>query len=270
MGETSLMPLVSVIIPVYNAADTLERTLDSLYAQGYERLQIILVNDGSKDESEAVCRRLAGADERIEFYSQQNQGCAAARNNALSHAHGDFYCFMDADDTMESGALQTMLREIGDADLLIGHYYFVVGKVKSNRGLLDDDDCYDQDEFMKALVRQPGTFYYSALWNKLYRGEIVRKNNLRFDRRLTWGEDFAFNMRYYAYVNAVRILPMPVYSYYKATSGISMRALANVPNSCRIKWQLYLYYKALCVEKGIWEDQKYRIRLYILNITLAD
>ncbi len=271
MENAPSQPLVSVIIPVYNAAETITRTMESLYAQQYDQLQIILVNDGSRDDSEAVCRSLMENDRRIELYTQKNMGCAAARNTALSHARGDLYCFMDADDTMEMGALKKMVDAIGDTDIVIAHYYFVLGKVATEHGLIDEDAVFDENRFLNALVKQPGAFYYSALWNKLYRGDIIRENaSLMFDSRLTWGEDFAFNMRYYAFVHSARMLPQPVYSYYKAPGGISVRALLHIAYSCRIKWILYLYFKALCIKKGIWEEKKARIRLYIFNITLSD
>lgn len=268
--EINAQPLVSVIIPVYNAAHTLRRCVDSLFQQDYANIEIILVNDGSKDGSLEVCRVIESIDPRVKVFTQENGGCSAARNTALSHATGDYYCFMDADDTMVRGALKKMLTAIHNNDLLIAHFNFVMGKTSSKRGLFDQNTTLNDRNFMRLMVKQPGTFYYSALWNKLYRGDIIRDNELTFDGRLTWGEDFAFNMSYYRYVSSVRYLPTAVYNYNKASSGICVRALANVGYSCRIKWYMYGYFKALCVEKGLWDKQKGRIRMYIFNVTLND
>ena len=263
-------PLVSVIIPVYNAAQTLETSVQSVLDQGYENLQIILMNDGSKDDSAHVCEALQSQDLRIEYYAQANAGCAAARNAALTHAKGDFYLFIDADDTMTEGALKKMLGAMYQNDLLIAHYNFVFAGASADRGLIKENATYDDRRFMAALVKQPGAFYFGALWNKLYRGDIIRDNGLTFDTRLTWGEDFAFNINYYRFVRSVRLLPFAVYNYNKSKGGISVRALSNVGGACKIKWLLYLNYKRLCVEKGIWEKQKARIRMYILNVTITN
>ncbi len=262
--------LISVIIPVYNAQKTVERCVQSLYQQDYKALQIILVDDGSKDDSFQVMSDLYEKDARIVLVRQENKGCAEARNAALLKATGKYYIFLDADDTMQKGALKKMLNAMHDNDLLIAHYHFVMGKVFSQRGLIVDNTTMDDAHFMPELLKNPGSFYFSALWNKLYRGDIIRENHITFDNKLTWGEDFAFNMCYYMHVKHVRLLPFPVYNYYKAPSGISVRALMHVKASCKIKWELYLYYKALCVEKNLWDEKKARIRLYILNVTLND
>lgn len=274
-GEIDGMPnnrqkLVSVIIPVYNASKTLEHCVRSVLAQDYPALQIILLNDGSTDDSAQVCERLVQKDARIEYHAQKNAGCSGARNAALSFAKGDFYLFVDADDTLTDGALKKMLDAIYENDLLIAHYNFVIGNVSSERGLIKENVTYNEHQFLDALIKQPGSFYYGVLWNKLYRGDIIRDNALAFDTRLTWGEDFAFNVNYYRHVHSVRLLPVPVYNYNKSSGGISVRALKNVGQACKIKWLLYLNYKRLCVEKGIWRDEKARIRLYVFNVTIRN
>lgn len=263
-------PLVSVIIPVYNASKTLKASVQSVLCQGYDALQIILINDGSTDDSARVCEALHEMDGRIEYHAQKNGGCAAARNAGLSFAKGDFYLFIDADDTLTEGALKKMIGAIYENDLLIAHYNFVFAGASADRGLIKENATYDERRFMTALIKQPGAFYYGALWNKLYRGDIIRDNRLSFDTRLTWGEDFAFNIGYYHFVRSVRLLPFAVYNYNKSKGGISVRALSNIVDACKIKWLLYLKYKRLCIEKGIWEKQKTRIRMYILNVTISN
>ncbi len=275
-GESEMsqwMPLISVIIPVYNAEKTLRRAIESLHRQQYDRLQIILVNDGSRDGSDALCRALQAEDARIEYYAQENQGASGARNTALRYAKGDYYCFVDADDELLPNALPTMLESMqaGNADLVIGHFLFAVGDISADRGRIKRDAVMTDGEFVSEMVKWPTTFYFGVLWNKLYRGDIIRKNNLTFDTALDWGEDFAFNTLYLLHVHTVRALSQPVYRYFKAPNGLSVRTvLQNLGQACRTKWRMYGYYKTLCMQKGVMKKYPLRIRLYFISITLID
>lgn len=98
MGHLDSMPLVSVIIPVYNVEKYLARCLDSVVAQTYQNLEIILVNDGSTDASGEICRQYGQSDSRIRLFTQENQGLSAARNTGLDHMNGEYIVFVDSDD----------------------------------------------------------------------------------------------------------------------------------------------------------------------------
>ena len=276
IGESEMsqgMPLISVIIPVYNAEKTLRRAIESLNRQQYDQLQIILVNDGSKDGSDALCKALQAEDGRIEYYAQANQGASGARNTALKYAKGDYYCFIDADDELMPNALPTMLESMqaSNADLTIAHFLFAVGDISADRGRIKQDTVMTDGEFVNELVKWPTTFYFGVLWNKLYRGDIIRKNHLTFDEALDWGEDFAFNMLYLAHTKTVRALSQPVYRYFKAPNGLSVRTIIqDFGKACRTKWRMYGYYKTLCKQKGVMGKYPLRIRLYFISITLMD
>ena len=264
------MPLISVIMPVYNAQKTLQESADSVLSQSYRHLELILINDGSKDDSLALCRQLAKQDERVKVIDQPNGGPARARNAALDMMQGEYVMFADSDDLLSPGACQALLDAIGDHDLAIGHYYFVLGKNRSDRGLLKGNRDLTEHQFLMELMQRPGSFYFSALWNKIYRADIIRELALQFDPFLTWGEDFAFNMQYYAGVHSAAILDMPVYSYIKNPGGASIRSLIHVVHSCRIKWRLYQHFKSLYVKKGLYAANRAKINRYIYNVTLAD
>ncbi len=263
--------LISVIMPVYNAEKTLRASAESVLRQSYGRLELILVEDGSKDGSLALCRALEQEDSRVRLIAQANAGPALARNAALVKMRGEFVMFVDSDDFLTPGACQSMVKYIGENELVIGHYYFDVGAVQSARGLLKGTRRLSEGEFFEALVKRPGSFYFSALWNKMYRADIIRRLSLRFDSFLNWGEDFAFNMQYYhAVKNGVFLLEEPVYHYVKNPGSTSIRTLIHVVHSCQIKWRLYQHFKALYVEKGLYEANKTAVHRYIWNVTLAD
>ena len=269
--EMIASPLISVIMPVYNAEKTLRDSAGSVLGQTCRDLELILVDDGSRDGSLALCQALEKQDARVRVISQANAGPACARNTALEAARGAFILFADSDDRLTPDACQMMLDAIGDNELVIAHYYFDLGTLSSPRGLLPGNRSISEDEFLMALLPKPGTFYFSALWNKLYRKEIIESLALRFDPFLTWGEDFAFNMQYYhAIHNGVSLVEQPVYHYIKNPTSTSMRTLLNVVHSCRVKARLYHHFKALYVEKNLYAQHKRTVDRYIWNVTLAD
>lgn len=262
--------LISVVMPVYNAEKTLETSAGSILSQSYGRIDLILVNDGSKDGSLEICRSLAERDSRVQVLTQENAGPAAARNTALSAVKGEFVMFADSDDFFSPDAFQTMISAIQGADIAIAHYYFDLGKVSSPRGLLDGSRTLNEDEFLMELMQRPGSFYFSALWNKMYRADLIRDQQLQFDPFLDWGEDFAFNMQYYYGVKRAALVETPIYHYVKSPGSTSIRTLLNVPHSCRIKAKLYRYFRDLYIEKGLYDTHKRTIDKYIYNVTLTD
>ena len=119
-------PLVSVIIPVYQAEKFLRECLESVRKQDYPELEIILVNDGSMDCSLEICEESARADKRIHILNQKNAGCAASRNMGTAAAAGKYLLFLDADDKMdEKNAIRSMVRqaEKKNADIVVGNYH---------------------------------------------------------------------------------------------------------------------------------------------------
>lgn len=262
--------LISVIIPVYNAEKTLNACVESVLSQSYSRIEVILVDDGSKDGSAALCRQIADRDGRVKFFSQPNAGPAAARNTALDAVTGEFLTFADSDDFFVPGAFQKMIDAMDGSDLVIAHYYMDVGKVSSPRGLLSGNRTLTEREFLMALMQKPGSFYFSVLWNKMYRTELVRQQRLRFDPFFSWGEDSAFNMAYYRVVKSAALVEDPVYHYVKSAGSSSVRTLFNLGRSFRIKARLYRRLKELYVEKGLYARHRFTLRKYLFYITLKD
>lgn len=268
--ENPSMPLISVIMPVYNAEKKVRAAAESVLSQSYPNLELIMINDGSRDGSLAICRELARQDRRVRLISQPNGGCAAARNRGLDEMQGDYLMFVDSDDRLCPDACRQMLAALGESDLVIAHYYFELGETQAEKGLLHGNRVVGENEFFNELLKRPGTFYYSALWNKLYRVALVRQLGLRFDPFLRWGEDFAFNMQYNRGVHQVSLLDTPMYHYVKDVTGTSMSWALNIPQSVRIKSRLYGVFKALYVEKGLYSQHRLMIRRYIFNVTLTD
>lgn len=264
------LPLVSVIVPVYNAQKCLSACLDSVLNQNYPRLEVILVNDGSRDQSLALCHEYAGRDSRIKVIDQENGGPGAARNTALAAATGEYLHFIDSDDVVPQGAVQAMVTAMEGQDLVIAHFQICTPQSASRRGLIKQEMQMDRAAFLEALIIWPGAYYYSAMWNKMYRRAVVEAHNIRFDDTIIWGEDCLFNMAYDLYVQQVRFIPMVVYHYYRKVSGLSWGSVFQLHKGIRIKSKIYKALKRIYVEAGLYQKHYWRVQRYILNVTLMD
>lgn len=262
-------PLLSVIIPVYNAQDVLPKALDSVLSQGIDDMEVILVDDGSRDESLSVCRDYAERDCRLIVISQKNGGPGAARNAGLRVARGRYLSFVDSDDTLTPGAYGRMLNAIRDADLVIAHFNILLQDQTFDRGYVKDNKTHKQPQFLHLLAIRPGSYYYSALWNKLYRRSLIEKHGICFDTGLSWGEDFQFNIALYHYVNKVSFIREPVYNYRRTYSGQTWRTMFEFNSSFAIKARLFRSLKGLYQACGLYEKYKPYILRYIFNVTIS-
>ena len=111
--------MVSVLIPAYNAEKTINRCIESILHQAYENIEVIIVNDGSTDNTLSILSNYAKIDRRIAIYNQTNKGVSATRNVCLKNAHGDYVLYVDADDWIEANMIQQMLELMKDADIVL-------------------------------------------------------------------------------------------------------------------------------------------------------
>lgn len=262
-------PVLSVIIPVYNAQRNIRTTLDSVLPQAGEEMEIILIDDGSRDQSLEICHALAREDSRIRVFSQENGGPGAARNTGLKAARGEYIQFVDSDDTQTPGATRAMLEAMQGNDMVIAHFNILKNDQVLDRGYIKGDQAMGREDFLQALARRPGSYYYSALWNKLYKRQILADHGLAFDPTFRWGEDFKFNMAYYAHVNRVGFLNQPVYNYRRTLKGQTWRTMFHLPQSFAIKSRLYKALKKLYIRHGAFEQYRFHIYRYIFNVTVS-
>lgn len=188
-------PILSVIIPVYNARQYVEQCIASVLNENIRDIEILCVDDGSTDNSAAILDDMAAKDERIRVIRQSNSSAGAARNHGLKYARGRYVHFLDADDWLNPGLYGKMIRllEKTDADVAVFQYMtaeLASGKTKKCACLLDRDG--EVTEFR----REPAFFMYNmvAPWNKIYRLAWLNENNLRFDE-IVCGNDRGFYFR---------------------------------------------------------------------------
>lgn len=174
-------PIISVIIPVYNADAYLRRCIDSILCQTFKDFELIIVNDGSTDRSAQIIREYATNDDRIELIEKANSGASSARNVGIDNAKGRFICFVDADDYINEEYLAKLYQP--DYDMVI------CGYKRNNEDFSFNNDCcfHDSGDFVFRYHRLD---LGRTLWCKLMRRDRI--GNIRFDERLRYGEDFLF------------------------------------------------------------------------------
>ena len=270
-------PLVSMIVPVYNVQDSVARCLESLCAQTWKNIEIILINDGSRDESYAICESFCQKDPRIVLVDKSNTGVSDTRNCGLSLAQGDYVQFVDSDDYIEPDFTEHLVTaaEAHHADLVISPYWMVIPanstrmaaameNLQENLGIEEKrpDDVreygflpegiYDRDTFALRLMEKPASFFYSVLWNKLYRRDILVDNHLQFTSEVRWAEDLVFNLEYILYANVFVSIPKAGYHYVQNPQSICHTQI-NLASIVQNKLQVFRYYKDLYTKLGLYD-----------------
>lgn len=266
--------LVSVIVPVYNAHKTLHMCLQSILSQSHDVLEVLLVDDGSRDQSLSILREYAKADPRVHVFSKANGGVSSARNLALEHATGEYVQFVDSDDMLLPHATARLLKAIQSqgCDMAIGRYIERFNDTRQERGYLKTDMVLSQQSLLGRLSLHPNSFYYAVLWNKLYRRDLIAQHGIRFLGGLPWGEDFAFNTQYMRYVDSAAMLSGPVYEYNRNFNGLALttarRTVAHPIYAIRVKLALHHYYKQLYIDTGLYARYRRVLPRYLFKVTI--
>lgn len=197
--------MISIIVPVYNAAATLERCAVSLLGQTYENIEILLVNDGSKDDSLDICRRLAAQDSRIRVIDKPNGGVSSARNAGLEEAKGEFIMFCDSDDWVEPDWCETLYRCYRPEDL-------VVCEIQREDVPMEVHPEEETETERKYYLHH--RMQMCPPYNKIFSRAVIEKHNIRFLKELSLGEDFVFCLTYLcAITGKVRFVYRSLYHY---------------------------------------------------------
>jgi len=234
---------VSIIVPVYNVAAYLPACLESIRVQTWREIEVILVDDGSTDESLSLCRAAAERDARFRVIHQQNAGVSAARNAGLAAATGQYLQFVDGDDRLLSNATEVLVHAAlsTGTDLVIARFYRVSGQRQALQGHIRGRRVLTRTEFAEEMVKAPANFYYGVLWNKLYRRSIVEAHQLRCPEELSWCEDFLFNLEYVRYATTFYALRTPVY-YYVKTKGSLVNQKISFARTVEMKLAMFECY----------------------------
>lgn len=215
-------PLVSVIVPAYQAVDDLPRCLQSLSDQTYQELEILVIDDGSRDGTRDVMEAVRKRDPRIRVFFQPHRGVSAARNRGIEESKGKFLVFCDADDYTEKTYVEKMMAHSEQNDLVVCGYDRVrEGKEKwvyRESGSVPREELYE-----RALC---GNEIGGSCWNKLFRMKIIADNALRFQEGISIGEDMLFCVSYYRFCRDIYYVGEALY-HYCFHSGSLMKAVSG-------------------------------------------
>lgn len=264
-------PLVSIIVPIYNAAMDMVPCLESIKHQRYQNLEVLLVNDGSSDASLEICRMYARLDPRVIIIDKENTGVSGTRNAAIERARGKYLQFVDSDDQLDPNATRLLVEaaEETQADLVICNYCSVMPDGKTTvHGFMQPYTRMDKAQFARCLMEEPASFYYGVMWNKLYRADLVRAHtDVRCSEEMTWSEDLYFNLTYIRYAERFFALTAPIYNYYD-NPGSAVH-LTKVRTAITARTALFSYYKELYEQLGLYEENKLQIFKYLISSSEA-
>lgn len=222
-NQPSALPLISIIIPVYNAAKFLDQTINSCLKQDYPHLEIILINDGSTDDSKNICEKYQKASattpsSSILFFDRPHQGVSATRNFGLDHFSGEYFSFLDADDLLADNFISTLyaLAKENNLDYITSGYQRFVGNIPtsetqnpaSTKSSRESLRIYDKSDFYKQLLdlNSGYNFCHMKLMSKSLR-------HIRFDESLSVAEDALYNFKILNELNSFGATSAPLYFY---------------------------------------------------------
>ncbi len=264
-------PTVSIIVPVYNAEKYINRCIDSILNQEYTDFELLIADDGSSDGTSAILDEYVAKDSRVIVIHKENSGVSDSRNCCIDRARGTYLQFLDSDDWITSDATKLFVRAAieNDCDLVIADFYRVVGERVSIKGDIEEDGVLSREEFAAHMMENPADFYYGVLWNKLYRRDIVEKYHLRMDGKISWCEDFMFNLEYICHAQKFYALNAPIY-YYVKTKGSLVSQGASISNTVKMKLSVFEYYNNFF--KNVFDEEEYdkkRLQVYRFFIDAA-
>lgn len=280
-------PLVSIIVPVYNAEKYLNQCIDSLINQTYRNIQIILVDDGSTDRSGKICKNYSLMDNRIKLVNQNNAGLSSARNKGIEISSGSYVSFLDSDDWLELNAIEIALNELinFECDLIlwqmIKEYESESIKVKGSFG---KDILFTKDS-MKDLYRRAFGPICSELskpqlidsflsaWGKIYKSEIIKINNLKFvDTKIIGSEDILFNIQYLNYCKTAKYLNKHLIHYRKTESVSITKSHGSTlyPRFLKLFDYLYAEIRNKNLDDSFSIALNNRIAISMMNIGLSE
>ena len=228
--EGGIAPMVSIVVPVYNAERYLGECIDSVVGQSYEDWELILVDDGSTDGSLAICREAAGHDRRIRVFSQANAGVSSARNVALSHAQGRYVLFLDSDDRLGRECCRKASERMVKADVVFWGFTSVYPHGTREDMVSEDFSCEGREAVERQLLRLKSEGVFGFTWNKMLRMDVVREKGLRFVEGLSMFEDEVFADGYCRYADSMSVISEPLYEYRYMSGG-------NLTSARRGLWQ---------------------------------
>lgn len=222
-------PLISIIVPVYNAEKYLEQCVDSIINQTYTNLEIILVNDGSKDSSRKICDNYAKNDSRIIVIHKANEGVSATRNRGIDIANGSYIMFVDSDDWIDSDMCEILLASLSTYSVQSAMCSYVREYPEKSlpKILHSEDKVFSKEEFRRRLcgpadeeLSSPeGLDFYNAVWGKIYPAKALKNEKFIDLKEIGTSEDMLYNFSAFSNINNIVCVNKALYHYRKSVNS---------------------------------------------------
>lgn len=255
-------PKISIIVPVYNVELFLERCLLSIINQTYKNLEVIIIDDGTKDNSGIIADKFSLLDDRIRVIHKKNGGVSSARNVGLKIAKGEYIVFIDSDDYLEKDYIEYYVSILAktDADVICGLNHFTVWNKKQVK----------TEEFYSMSNISAMTYIYLekinvAVWNKIYSKKLIENNKLLFDENIWYGEGMLFNIEVLQNAQNVIVSNKKVY-YQTFNPNSAMRDFNLESNLCGLKCLDIQKSKWICEDIEVLNAWKYHKWYFYFSI----
>ena len=218
---------ISIIVPVYNVEKYLKKSIESILGQTYENFELILINDGSTDKSAEICDAYSKEDKRIKVIHKSNEGVSKARNIGIENSNGNYLCFIDGDDWIESDMLLEMNNIISEfqIDLIVNGIKIdnigLQGEVYSQENKYKECLWRNKKEVSDNIINLFENALINSSCNKIYKADIIKKNNIRF-KNTNIGEDTRFNLEVFRYCNTIKVSNNCYYHYMRYSNLITL------------------------------------------------
>jgi glycosyltransferase involved in cell wall biosynthesis len=261
-----MLPSISIIVPVYMNESFIQSCIESILCQTFINFELIIIDDGSLDNSGKICDEYAVKDTRIKVIHRENGGVSSSRNLGIVNSRGKYIYFVDSDDYLERNALETLFNciERNNTDVIIFGYNYIIDGVKSNRYNLIEG-YYSKFEFINNFKDFGNEVYYNSPINKLYLRSIIQYNNILFEDNLQIGEDLLFNLKYFSNCESFYVLNVNLYNYFVSNPNSLMHRYYEDFNVIQKKLmdQVKLFFED---NKMSHENKKYLNEYFINNL----
>lgn len=272
MYETN--ELVSVVVPIYNGAPYIQDAARMIKAQTYSNLEVIFVNDGSQDDSAAICEKVVESDKRFHLINKENGGTARARNAGLDAAHGAYIIFLDVDDEYHPELINRLIKTIKKykTDVVVCGFHFKVETKRAGGSAYLEDKHWPQSVYRDlADIRNDYISIWDSevlygIWNKMFRMETLRKYGIRFRDGHVYTEDRVFNRLLLSKTQNVAFVDRCLYDYVRERPGSTTEVFRD--NMFNIRHMEYIEFKQHFQELGVWDEEsrEYTSREFVERI----
>ena len=250
---------ISILMPVYNAEKYLNETIDTIKNQSFSNWELIIVDDGSIDNSKEICTKLMNDDKRIKYIFQENLGVSHTRNVALENAQGKYIVFVDSDDLIHEDYLKILINSIEKNNSDISVCNFIERKI-SNTGKIEDitrefylKEVMEMSEMKDYIMDFGNSGLLNPLWNKIYKNQIIKENNITFDEKVETGEDFIFNLQYFRKVKKISFIKDSLYYYIRRNNNsITYKYIENMYEK---GWEIHWLLESFLKDMGFYNEE---------------